>query len=114
VLLSMPLRPAVSVVQGSQASKCNACGTREVCGTHHPTTLWFRVRRHQRAMPAAPDVDGSSRGHVFDMRGDIPLVAERVFHSAGAIAIGLVRGLGYRNGAGRECVAVCRIDIRNV
>ena len=40
----------------------------------------------------APARAGRSRLHVFDVRGDVPLVAEGIDHASAAVAVGLVLG----------------------
>src|SRR5204863_152860 len=50
----------------------------------------------------------------FNVRRDVPLVAEWVLHGSAAVTIRMVLWLGNRSCAGSECAAVDRVAIRHI
>src|SRR5579864_8216698 len=69
------------------------------------TSPWSLARNHTSFFLHA---------HVFDVGGDVPLVAEGIDHAAAAIAIGMVLGRRDRGRACAQCALVESVAVFHV
>src|SRR5579863_1691246 len=90
--ISSPRAPARRRANGSRKSPSGRSVSRaRYTAAHRAVSEMFRIRSSRSLTFLL--CGRSLRGNVLDLRGDIPLIAERILYASDAITVGLLRRL---------------------